>query len=217
MRGADPILRAERYGRCRRRAAPSPGGTERCGATEAVRRSAAIRAPRLERGDPANARSNPYRSAAQGRLLAMLAPSLTDQEAALAAADLLDYAARTEDYLTREAIARAIAALAPKAARARAPTGAHGGQDGARQDRIFGRSHRICSRGRCATAGRARRRHRRDRRGAEVSDRDRGAERGPARSPGEAWPEEHKAIAGRTLPDLMVLDWLESICPKATA
>ena len=33
---------------------------------------------------------NPYRSAAQGRLLAILAPSLTDQEAALAAADLLD-------------------------------------------------------------------------------------------------------------------------------
>ncbi len=44
-----------RYGRCRRRAATSPGGTGRCGQTEAVRRSAAAPAPRLERGAPANA------------------------------------------------------------------------------------------------------------------------------------------------------------------
>ena len=64
----------------------------------------------------------------------MLAPSLTEKEAALAAADLLDMLPRTEDYLAREAIARALAALAPKLPDSERATGARGRQDRARQD-----------------------------------------------------------------------------------
>jgi hypothetical protein len=44
----------------------------------------------------------------------VLAPSLTPDSAALATADLLAMLPGTQDYLTREAIARALAALAPK-------------------------------------------------------------------------------------------------------
>jgi hypothetical protein len=61
-----------------------------------------------------NSQSNPYRHAAQARLLEMLAPSLTEKEGALAAADLLNLLARTDDYLALEGIARALAVLAPK-------------------------------------------------------------------------------------------------------
>jgi hypothetical protein len=61
-----------------------------------------------------NARPNPYRRAAQARLLALLAPPLTPDLAARAADDLLGMLPDTADYLSREAIARALTALVPK-------------------------------------------------------------------------------------------------------
>jgi len=66
-----------------------------------------------------NAGPNPYRLAAQARLLAMLAPSVMPDLAARAAEDLLAMLPDTQDYLSREAIARALAALAPKLSDAR--------------------------------------------------------------------------------------------------
>jgi hypothetical protein len=57
-------------------------------------------------------RTNPYRLAAQVRLLGMLAPSLTDTLSAQASTDLLALLPQTRDALTREAIARALQALA---------------------------------------------------------------------------------------------------------
>jgi hypothetical protein len=57
---------------------------------------------------------NPYLRAAQARLLAMLAPDLTESSAATATTELLRMLPRTHDYVAREAIARAMAALAPR-------------------------------------------------------------------------------------------------------
>jgi hypothetical protein len=62
----------------------------------------------------ANASPNPYRRAAQARLLAMFAPLLTPDLAVRAAEDLLIMLPAAPDYLSREAIARALAALAPQ-------------------------------------------------------------------------------------------------------
>ena len=63
----------------------------------------------------ADARPNSYRRAAQVRLLEMLAPSLnqtpTSDEPRLAADDLLAMLSGTRDYLVRGSIARALAAL----------------------------------------------------------------------------------------------------------
>ena len=76
-----------------------------------------------------NARPNPYRRAAQARLLAVLAPSLTPEAATLATADLSRDAAEAH-YLAREAIARALAELARKL-----PDAERRGGAGSRQDR----------------------------------------------------------------------------------
>jgi energy-coupling factor transporter ATP-binding protein EcfA2 len=59
-------------------------------------------------------RANYYRRAAQVRLLEALASSLPPEAVALARTDLLSMLPHTEDYLAREAIARGLAALAPR-------------------------------------------------------------------------------------------------------
>ena len=60
-----------------------------------------------------NARPNAYRRAGQVRLLAVLAPLLTDALPSQAAAALLAMLPQTRDNVTREAVAGALAALAP--------------------------------------------------------------------------------------------------------
>jgi hypothetical protein len=160
-----------------------------------------------------NARSNPYRSAAQARLLAILAPSLTDKEGALAAADLLGLLARTEDYLTREAIARALAASTPKlpgAERAQALTAAKAtlAKTGSAEEATA--LARAIAALLPAEPGAAT---------LEIVDALKYPTATEAPSDvllaalASVWPEEYKAIAGRRLPDQVVLDWLEAHLP----
>jgi hypothetical protein len=60
-----------------------------------------------------NARPNVHRRAGQVRLLAVLAPRLTEDLPSQASTALLAMLPQTRDEVTREAIARALAALAP--------------------------------------------------------------------------------------------------------
>jgi hypothetical protein len=162
---------------------------------------------------PPNAQPNPYRSAAQARLLEILAPSMTEQEGALAAADLLDLLSRTEDYLTREAIARALAALAPKlpgAERAQALTATKVAlaKTGSLEEATA--LARAIAALLPAEPGAAT---------AEIVEALKYPTATEAPSDvlvaalASVWPEDYKAIAGRTLPDQMVLDWLEVHLP----
>jgi hypothetical protein len=158
-------------------------------------------------------RSNPYRRAAQARLLALLAPSLPPESAALASTDLLQMLPGAADHLTREAIARALAALArnlPDAERqaaladAKAALAKTGSTEEATAwaDAI---AALLPAEPRAATA--------------EIVE----ALKYPTATEAptnillaalaKPWPEEHKAIAGRTLPDPMVMDWLEAHLP----
>jgi hypothetical protein len=89
------------------------------GADLAERSEAALTLLEILRTDwraapPSNSRLNPYRRAAQARLLEMLAPSLPQAAAATAARDLQAILRDSRDYLMREAIARALQALAPQ-------------------------------------------------------------------------------------------------------
>ncbi len=160
-----------------------------------------------------NSQSNPYRHAAQARLLEMLAPSMTEKDAALAAADLLDLLARTEDYLAREAIARALAGLAPKlpateraqalpaAKLALAKTGS------AEEATAWARAIAALLPAEPSAAT------------TEIVEALKYPTATEAPSDvlvaalAHVWPEEYKAIAGRTLPDPIVLDWLEQRLP----
>ena len=92
-----------------RRALPAPGGE-----TEEPQPETALQILHQDWGAQVDADRNPYRLAAQARLLALLATSLPREQAAVAATDLLGLLARTQDYLAREAIAGALAALAPR-------------------------------------------------------------------------------------------------------
>jgi hypothetical protein len=167
----------------------------------------------LSAKSPPNSQPNSYRQAAQARLLEVMAPSLMEQEAALAAADLLDLLSRTEDYLTRDAIARALAALAPKlpgAERAQALTAAKLALA------KTGSSEEAASWARAIVALLP---AERDAATAEIVEALKYPTATEAPSDvlvaalADVWPEEYKAIAGRTLPDQTVLDWLELHLP----
>jgi hypothetical protein len=156
-----------------------------------------------------------FRRAAQGRLLAMLAPFLTPDSAALATADLLAMLPGMQDYLTREAIARALAALADKltdTGRAEALAAAKSGlaMTGSTEEATAW-AHAIAALlpgdPRAATA--------------EIVE----ALKYPtatgaatdillAAALATPWPEDYRTIAGRTLPDQTVLDWLAARLPE---
>lgn len=156
---------------------------------------------------------NPYRRAAQVRLAAMLAPSLPSEVANRASADLRAMVPDTEDYLTRDAIARALTALAPKLSdpeRAEALLAAKLAlaKTGSREEATVWAdaiAALLPADPRAATA--------------EIV----GALKYPTATEAptdvllaglaKPWPEEHKTIAGRTLPDLEVVDWLEAHLP----
>ena len=138
-----------------------------------------------EMGSLPKAKPDSYRRAAQVRLAAMLGPSLPPDTATLASADLLTMLPGTKDYVTREAIARALAALAPKLAEPERQEALAAAKDSRSPDWFFRRSRCMGACGRGAAAGRAQDGHRRNRRGAKISDSDGGVERGPARGPGE--------------------------------
>jgi hypothetical protein len=160
-----------------------------------------------------NSQSNPYRHAAQARLVEVLAPSLSEKESALAAADLLDLLARTEDYLAREGIARALVALAPKlpateraqalpaAKLALAKTGS------AEEATAWARAIAALLPAEPSAAT------------VEIVEALKYPTATEAPSDvlvaalANVWPEEYKAIAGRTLPDQTVLEWLEAHLP----
>ena len=161
-----------------------------------------------------NAKPNPYRRAAQVRLAAMLAPSLPPESARLASADLLTMLPDTKDYLTREAIARALAALAPKL------------PDPERQEALAAAKIALAKTGsadeatawaRAVAALLPAEPHAAT---AEIVE----ALKYPTATgvPSEVllaslakpWPKEHEAIAGKTLPDQDVVDWLEEHLPE---
>ena len=146
----------------------------------------------------------------------MLAPSVTPDladRAVGAAEDLLTTLPDTADYVSREAIARALAALAPKLpdsereralAAVKIPLAKTGSSEEAT---AWARAIAalLPAEPRAATA--------------EIVE----ALKYPTAAgvPSDVllaalanvWPEEYKAIAGRTLPDRMVLDWLEDHLP----
>jgi energy-coupling factor transporter ATP-binding protein EcfA2 len=161
-----------------------------------------------------NASLNPYQRAAQARLLAMLAPSVTPGPAAVGAAeDLLTTLPDTAEYVSREAIARALAALAPKLpdsereralAAVKIPLTKTGSSDEAT---AWARAIAalLPAEPRAATA--------------EIVE----ALKYPTAAgvPSDVlvaalanvWPEEYKVIADKALPDRTVLDWLEAHLP----
>lgn len=155
-----------------------------------------------------------YRRAAQARLLAMLAPSLTPEAAALASADLLGLLPRTRDYLTREAIARALAALAPDLPEVERAQALRAAKEALA---ITGSSEEATAWAKTVAAllpaepGGAT---------AEIVE----ALKYPTatEAPSDVllaalatpWPKEQKAIAGKTLPDPTVVDWLEAHLPN---
>ena len=157
--------------------------------------------------------SNLYRRAAQARLLEMLSQSLTEKEGTTAAADLRALLALAKDYLTRDAIARAFAALSPKlppserkdaltaAKQALATTGS--------SEEATAWAHAITvllpAEPRAATA--------------EIVEALKypTATEAPSvillEALSNVWPEDYKTIAGKTLPDQSVLDWLQAHLP----
>ena len=161
----------------------------------------------------ANAQLNPYRRAVQVRLLETLAPSLTEKEGTTAAADLRSLLARTEDYLTRDAIARTFAALSPKlphnernaalakAKLALAKTGSY--EEATAWARAI--TALLPAEPRSATA--------------EIVE----ALKYPTATDKSSdillaamatvWPKDYEAIAGKTLPDQIILDWLQDHLP----
>ena len=161
----------------------------------------------------ANAQLNPYRRAVQVRLLETLAPSLTEKEGTTAAADLRSLLARTEDYLTRDAIARTFGALSPKlpnnernaalakAKLALAKTGSY--EEATAWARAI--TALLPAEPRSATA--------------EIVE----ALKYPTATDKSSdillaamatvWPKDYEAIAGKTLPDQIILDWLQDHLP----
>jgi hypothetical protein len=160
-----------------------------------------------------NSQPDPYRQGAQVRLIEVIAPSLTEQDAALATADLLDLLSRTEDYLTRATVARALGALAPKLrgperAQALAAAKVALAKTGSSEEATaFARAIAALLPAERAAAT------------AEIIEALKYPTATEAPSDvlvaalADVWPEEHKAIAGRTLPDQTVLDWLELRLP----
>ncbi len=121
--------------------------------------------------------------------------------------------ARTDDYLTREAIARALAALAPKlpaTERAQALTAAKMALAKTGSSEEATALARAIAALLPAEPGAAT---------AEIVEALKYPTATEAPSDvlvaalANVWPEEYKAIAGRTLPDQIVLDWLEDHLP----
>ena len=171
------VARLRRYAQdALRRAVEAPPGPARMFAAERAWRSLRQQwaaAPRPE------ARPNPYRQAAQARLLAMLGPALAKNSAAVATTDLLAMLPRTSNYLTRQALARALTGLAPPLADDR---NVHVARAAARRCSPHGSGEEAAAwatAGGSAPAGRIPRRDRRDRRSAPGPDRDRRADRHP--------------------------------------
>ncbi|MGH6917715.1 MAG: hypothetical protein ACREJ0_08425, partial [Geminicoccaceae bacterium] len=196
-----------------RQALAAPDGAQREGQSEAALRL--LQAAWSTEPTPTT-RSNPYRRAAQVRLLEVLAPSLTEQSAVLAGADLLAMLPDTADYLTRAAIARAFAALAvadklPDTSRGEALAAAKVGlaKTGSSEEATAWAgaiAALLPHEPRAATA--------------EIV----AALKYPTATEAPTdvllaalatpWPEEHKTIAGRTLRDQIVLAWLEAHLPE---
>jgi hypothetical protein len=160
-----------------------------------------------------NASPNPYRRAAQARLLAMLAPSVSPDLAARAAEDLLTMLPDTLDYLSREAIARAVAALAPKLS------------DAKRDEALSAAKLALAKTGSTeeatAWAGAIAALLPVDPRAATADIVEALKYPTATETPTDVllaalatpWPEEHKAIVDRTLLDQAVLDWLKARLP----
>jgi hypothetical protein len=155
-----------------------------------------------------------YRLAAQARLLAVLAPSLTQPSAAQVTEKLLPILPSTQDYLTREAIARALAALAPNL-----PEAERGATLAAAQTALkkTGSSEEATAWAHAIAALLPK-----DPRAATAVIVE--ALKSPTATGtpstillaalAKPWPEEYEAIADRTLPDPIVEDWLEEHLPK---
>jgi len=161
-----------------------------------------------------NASPNPYRRAAQARLLAMLAPSATPDAAARAAGDLLGMLPDTPDYLSREAIARALAALAPKLSSAERDEARSAAKTALAKT---GSSEEATA---WAYAIAALLPDERDAATAEIVE----ALKYPTATEAPTavliaalatpWSQEYEAIAGKTMADRTVVDWLETRLPK---
>ena len=163
---------------------------------------------------PPSARVDPYRRAAQVRLMALLAPSLAPDSVSIALKDLLTMLPRTGDYLAREAISRALVGLAPKLS------------DAEREEALTAAKDALAKTGSTeeATAWA-------EAIAALLPDDPRAATaeivealkyptatETPTVQLLEAlatpWGEEHETIAGKMLSDQTVLDWLEKRLPE---
>jgi hypothetical protein len=162
---------------------------------------------------PPDVRPNYYRRAAQVRLLAALAPSLPPESAALARMDLLAMLPDTEDYLTREALARGLAALAPRFS------------DPERQEALSAAKIALAKTGstdeaiawaRATAALLPAEPHAATAEIVEVLKYPTAVD-----APSDillsalttAWPKEYKPTPGRKLPDQNLVDWLEDHLP----
>jgi hypothetical protein len=162
----------------------------------------------------ANASPNPYRRAAQARLVAMLAPSLTPELTGRAAEDLLSLLPDTSDHLSREAIARALTALAPELA------------DAGREQALAAAQIALAKTGSTeeatAWAGAIAALLPDERAAATAAIVE--ALKYPTATEAPSvqllnalapvWGAEHAAIEGMTLPNDAVLNWLETRLPK---
>ncbi|MGH6917795.1 MAG: hypothetical protein ACREJ0_08830 [Geminicoccaceae bacterium] len=158
-------------------------------------------------------RSNPYRRAAQARLLAMLAPTLSPPSATLASSDLLALLADIEDYVTREAIAQALTALAPAL------------PDPDRRKALSAAKLALAETGfaeeAVAWAGAIAAMLPGEPREATAETVEALKYPTATGAPSEVlleglakvWPEQYEAIADRTLPDPIVTDWLQERLP----
>jgi hypothetical protein len=160
-----------------------------------------------------NARPNAYRRAGQVRLLAVLAPLLTDQLPSQAKAALLAMLPQTRDSVTREAVARALTALAttlPERERAESLRAAKGAlaTTGAIEEATAW-AHAIAALAPEDDAAAT----------AEMVE----ALKYPTATDeatevllvaiAARWDEDWDKIEGRTLPDPVLLDWLEERTP----
>jgi energy-coupling factor transporter ATP-binding protein EcfA2 len=161
-----------------------------------------------------NASPSPYRRAAQARLLAMLAPSVTPDLAARAAEDLLTLLPDTPESLSREAIALALAALAPKLSEAKRDEALWAAQDALAKT---GSTEEATAWAGAVAALLP------DERGTATAEVVKALKYPTATGApsdvllaalAQLWPEEYKTIAGRTLPDQTVLNWLEAHLPE---
>ena len=191
-----------------RQALPAPGEE-----TKAAQPEAALEILHRDWSEQADGGRDPYRLAAQARLLGLLAPALGQESAALAATDLLGLLPRTENYLAREAIARALAALA-----LRLP-------DAEREAALLDAKVALAKTGSTeeasAWAGAVAALLPADPEAATAVVAEALKYPTATEAPSDIllaalatrWPQAHEAIADRTLPDQALLEWLEAHLP----